>query len=139
MKAEKNEIRSKLILQKPLHRLWRPGLHQVARTTKIFQCTTEVVIKEVQSLPPIINLCNLYCSYIISRHLNINFITPCCRVCLSHLLIMLKYFHIFHEIWIDLLFKCSLPGIQTRSLHRPLYQERKNILLCLEISFQIGK
>ena len=32
-----------------------------------------------------------------------------------------------------LLFKCSLPGIQIRSPHRPLYQERKNILLCLEI------
>ena len=37
-----------------------------------------------------------------------------------------------------LLFKCSLPGIQIRSPHRPLYQERKNILLCLKISYQIG-
>ena len=35
------------------------------------------------------------------RHLHINFITSCCRVCLSHLEIMLKYFqHLFHEIWI---------------------------------------
>ena len=38
-----------------------------------------------------------------------------------------------------LLFKCSLPGIQIRFPHRPLYQERKNILLFLEVSFQIGK